>query len=268
MKNLLLLTALALAQSGYAQFDETKIQAPIRDSNEQNLNPTICKGRENMPWDICSILFDDKTEMERSFTFSNYGGNKTVPQSGWGISRSFEFLFEDFARSDMSLLLWDMPDQTESHGHLKMMMFFPRVNLPAIRYENTFQKNTIIVTLPNQEEVFFNAETKEVIGGVLSEKPIAQDNEGNALNPAISYTGKGVVVEADRLNDYPVGLGAEAKNNLATITKKGHKVCKIPVKDLWYTDDAKNGNVFFNKNYITDIAFDKFLKSKCKFSMF
>ncbi len=108
----------------------------------------------------------------------------------------------------------------------------------------------------------------EVIGGVFNEAPMAQDQGGIALNPGITYTGNGVVVEADRINNYPVGVVTEDKNNIATIIKKGFKPCKMPAKDLWFTDENYGGNVFFNKKYVTDQAFDELLKKRCKFSMF
>jgi len=250
-------------------FDETKIQAPLKESNEQSLTGTICRTRQHTRWDVCFNKFENDEEQMKSFNFTNWGENKIVPKSGFGVGRSFEFQFEDFARSDLGLLVWDSPDEVESHGHLKLMMFFPRHILPSIRYVSDAEKDQVIVTLPNKEELIFNGKSYEVEGGVLAEGPIKQDEEGNALNPELVYKGNGVVVEADRLNDYPVGLNAQTgKNNLATIRKKGFKDCKIPVKDLWYTDDAKGGNVFFNKKYVTDKAFDVLLKAKCKFSMF
>ncbi len=249
-------------------FDETKIQVPFVDSNEEYLMNTICKTRTHLWWDYCSTKYENGEEQMKSFKFSNLGENKIVPKSGFGVGRTFEFLFEGFARSDLGLLVWDMPDETESHGHLKLMMFFPRIILPAIRYELIGNQDTVIVTLPNKEEVLFNGQTSEVLSGVLKEDSIKQDSEGNALNPALTYTGVGVVVEADRLNDYPVGITAQSKNNYATIKKKGFKDCKILVKKLWYTDDSKGGNIFLNKKYSTDLAFDELLKKKCKFSMY
>ncbi len=252
-----------------SDYDETIIQAPFVDSNEETLISTVCRTRDHLRWDYCSTRYENGEEQMKSFKFSNVGENKIVPNSGFGVGRDFEFMFEGFARSDMGLLIWDMPDEYESHGHLKLMMFFPRLVMPAIRYVSDANKDEVIVTLPNKEEMIFNGKSKEVLRGVLSEGPIKQDSNGNALNPDFKYSGSGVMMEADRLNDYPVGLSAQtSKNNKATIHKKGFKDCQIPVRELWYTDDSKGGNVFFNKKYITDKAFDTLLKQKCKFSMY
>lgn len=273
MKLLILVTLLAAsslsANSIIPNHDETKIRPPLTDSNEESLETTVCRTRDHLRWDYCSTRYQNGDEQMKNFKFTNWGENKIVPKSGFGIGRDFEFQFEGFARSDLGLLIWDMPDEYESHGHLKLMMFFPRHVMPAIRYASDGTKDHVIVTLPTKEEVVFNGKSYEVISGVLNESPIKQDANGAALNPGLVYTGNGVVVSANRLNDYPVGLAAQqGKNNTATISKKGKKDCKIPVKDLWYTDDAKGGNVFFNKKYVTDAAFDKFLKQKCGFSMY
>jgi hypothetical protein len=261
-----MLVASAAYTAVISDYDETKIQEPFSDSNEEFLEATICRTRDHLRWDYCSSKYANGEEQMKNFKFSNYGENKIVPKSGFGVGRDFEFQFEGFARSDLGLLIWDMPDEYESHGHLKLMMFFPRLVMPAIRYVSDSNKDQLIVTLPTKEEVIFNGKTREIIGGVMSELPLRQDSMGAALNPGVSYIGTGVVVEADRLNDYPVGL--QGKDNIATISKKGHKDCKIPAKELWYTDDNKGGNVFFNKKYVTDEAFDKLLQKKCKFSMY
>jgi hypothetical protein len=266
-----LLLSFSSATFADADFDETKIQAPFHDSNEERLSPTTCSSHVSLRWDHCTKENSNGIEQMINFNFTNWGENKIVPKSAFGVGRSFEFMFEGYARSDLGLLVWDMPDENISHGHLKMMMFFPRLIMPAIRYVSDSEKDLVIVTLPTKEEIVFNGKSKEVISGVMAEEPMKQDKEGNALNPALTYTGSNVVVEADRLNDYPVGfmkLSLLSKNNIATIKKKGFKTCKMPASDLWYTDDDKGGNVFFNKKYITDEAFDLLLKQKCKFSMY
>lgn len=250
------------------EFDETQIQAPFADSNEEKLSTTICRTREHLRWDTCATILDNGEEQMKNFTFGNWGENKIVPKTGFGIGRDFTFMFEGFARSDLGLLIWDSPDERLSHSHLKLMMFFPRLVMPAITYLSDSEKDLVIVTLPTKEEVVFNGKSKEIISGVITEDPIKQDAEGRALNPGLNYRGLGVVVEADQINNYPVGLIAQSKDQWATIKKKGYKDCKILVSELWYTDEAKGGNVFFNKKYVTDEAFNFFLKEKCLFSLY
>lgn len=254
----------------FADFDETLLQAPKKDSDTESIYAVICRTRTHLRWDICSSLRPDNSESVKSFKFSNMGENKIVKKSGFGIGRDFEFLFEDQARSDLGLLIWDMPDQKESHGHLKLMMFFPRTYLPKASYYADDNKDTITVMLPNGEDVIFNGKTKEIIGGVLSEAPMEQDKEGNAIEPQVNYSGAGVVLWAHAINDYPVGLSPKEllANKKAYIKKAGKKLCIVNANELWYTDDSLGGNILFNKKYVTDLAFDRFTKNKCGFSIY
>lgn len=267
MKSMALLTLL-VSTTAFAEFDETIVQPPLKESNEASLYGSRCRTRDHERWDICYNVDANNIATERSFKFQNVGVNKIVPMEGFGTGREFEFQFEDFARSDLGLLVWDSPDEIESHAHLKMMYFFPRKNLPAIRYESDSTKDIVIVTLPTGEEVVFNGKTKEVISGALTEGPIKQKSDGTALAPEVQYNGSGVVVEASAVADWPVGFEGERANKIVSVKKKGQKTCLVPGKDLWYTDHSKGGNVFFNKKLISNEAFDKFLKTRCGFGVF
>lgn len=245
-------------------FDETVIQVPFKESNEHHLSSTRCLTRNHLFWDVCFAV-NPKDEMQfKSFKFKNSGVNKIVPMEGFNLGREYEFMFEDLARSDMGLLLWDSPDEYESHAHLKIMFFFPRDILPAIRYES----DEIIVTLPTKEEVVYDAKTLEIRRGVLKEGPIKQNAKGEALAPNVEYTGSGVVIEASALADWPIGFNAINAKKIVTIKKKGQKNCLVPGQELWFTDSKKGNNVFFNKKLISNDAFDTYLLNRCKFSLY
>ena len=266
MKWSMLFLSLLFSCSAFAEFDETQIQVPINESNEEILFGTTCRSRDH--WDICfSINLLDQRKM-RSFKFMNTGGNPTVPQSGVMIGRDYEFNFEGLARSDMSLLVWDSPDENESHGHLKLMYFFPRDIMPAIRFDDSQGLKTLVVTLPTREEVVFNESTHEVISGALSEAPVKQTSGGHAVAPSVNYIGKGVVVEASALANWPVGFTGDRASKMVLIKKTGHKNCIVPGKELFYTDESKGGNVFFNKKYINDKTFDSYVQNRCGFSIY
>ena len=252
----------------FSDYDETIIKAPLTDSDEESLNGLLCRTRDHLRWDVCYNVFPNNAEKMKSFKFQNAGENKIVPHSGMGIGRDFEFMFEGFARSDVGLLIWDAADEVESHAHLKLMMFFPRLVLPAARFVSNDEVDHVIVTLPTKEEVIFDGKSKEIVSGVLKEGAQAQDAEGYTLNPDIKYNGSGVVIEADAIGNYPVGINSNDKSKMATVKKVGHKDCKVPVRDLWYTDNNKGGNVLFNKKYITDKPLDTYLKRKCHFGIF
>nr|BDT28517.1 hypothetical protein BHI3_19830 [Bacteriovorax sp. HI3] len=267
MKSIVLLAMLS-SVSAYAEFDETLIQAPLKESNEVELNGISCRTRNHNRWDICYDIDRNNNYNETSFKFQNNGVNRIVPMEGFGVGRDFEFQFQDMARSDLGLLVWDSPDEVESHAHLKMMYFFPRNILPAIRYESDAEKDLVIVTLPTEEEVVFNGKTKEIISGALTEGPIKQTSNGTAIAPDVQYNGKGVVVEAAAVADWPVGFEGDKASKIVSVKKKGQKTCLIPGKELWFTDHSKGGNVFFNKKLISNEAFDKFLKGRCGFGIY
>lgn len=249
----------------YANFDETLIQAPFKESNEITLYGLSCRTRNHLQWDFCFNILPDESRVARSFKFKNHGENDIVPNSGLFSGREFEFMFEDQARSDLSLLIWDAPDEFDKNGHLKMMMFFPKNVLWSIRNEYDSTKDHLIVTLPTEEEVIFNAKTREIIGGVFQEGPITTFPNGTAKIPDVTYHGRGVVIESSAIADWPVGVMGP---KYATIKKKGFKNCEVLQKDLWYTDQKKGGNVFFNKKLISNESFDHYVKKKCGFSIY
>lgn len=265
MKTLFLLL---LSTNLYAEFDETLIQAPLRESNEESIYGSSCRTRDHLRWDVCYNVDQSGNYSIRSFKFQNYGPNKIVPNEGFGVGRDYEFQFEGQARSDLGLLIWDSPDENESHAHLKLMMFFPKDILPAIRYESDNEKDLVIVTLPTKEEVIYNGKTKEIISGVIAEGAIKQTTGGTAVSPDVKYTGKGVVIEASAIADWPVGWKANLAAKNVSIKKSGQKTCLVPGKELWYTDESKGGNVFFNKKLISNEAFDAFVKKRCGFSIY
>lgn len=267
MSILILLTSVSTFAE-LPEFDETLVRAPLKESNEMSLYAGGCMTRDHLRWDMCYTIDQQNTYFPRSFLFSNLGGNASVPNEGFSVRRSFEFNFEDLARSDMSLLIWDSPDEIESRGHLKLMTFFPRDVMPAIRYESDSTKDILIVTLPTREEVIFNGKTREIISGALTEGPMKQTNNGSATSPDVQYNGTGVVVESSALADWPVGFEGDLATKTVTIKKKGEKTCFVYGRDLWYTDYTKGGNVFFNKNLYTNAAFDKYLKKNCGFSIY
>jgi len=85
----------------------------------------------------------------------------------------------------MKLLVSDAPDDTTSHITYSAMVFLPRKILPSIKRID----NELIVTLPTKEIVKFNAQTKEIIGGALSEGSMKQEKNKKASPPDIQYRG-------------------------------------------------------------------------------
>lgn len=245
--------------------DETMSVPPFKARVESSLRSMPCRSFGN-GYDICRT---ENGPIEK-FMLANNGGNNIVKKKEYYINRTFEFSFEDQARSDMQLMISDSPDDFTSHATYSVMVFFPRTYLPSVKKNG----DVLDVTLPNGEKVQYNANTREVIGGVFTETPMAQDERGKAKPPGIKYTGAGVVIRADKSGDLPMGDVEDSQGNrkpspvIATISKKGFNDCKVPSKDIWYTDYNKGNNVLMKAELATDQGFDDFVRKKCGFSIF
>lgn len=229
--------------------DAPVIIPPATDRNVHGVKPSKCSWHEG-GYDVC-IFLDNSGPLK--FIFRNIGPNRIV-SSGPARAREWSFNLPGAARQDLSFEIADMPNATVSLTQESFFMVFPRKTLPNIRTEGAKQ----IVTLPTGETVTFNTQTKEVVGGVLSEDaPITQGVR--ALDPAkVSYRGTGVMIRANlRAEDPRLGVGT------ATITKLG-KACKVPLKDLW-PDQSDSSALHFR--FPRDVEFDQYLKRKCGFGI-
>lgn len=235
---------------------------PMQEIATSPLHPLRCSP-SGFGWEQCSSTIDNKIE---GFKVINNGPNSVIKTSEYYIDRTMSFEFSDRARSDMKLLVSDSPDEKTSHTTYSIMLFFPRSVLPTIKRVG----DELEVTLPNKEIVRYNANTREIIGGVFTEGPIAK----HGIAPNIKYKGNGVMIRADKTGDLPYGDiekkdGKKAPSiSTATISKKGFSDCKIKSDDIWYTDYQKDGQVFIKPNLSNDQGMDKFIKERCGFSLY
>jgi hypothetical protein len=206
------------------------------------------------------------------FEFSNHGGNRILPQrydirKNLLFTRDFQFRFDDRARQDIHLAITDWVPSADHQFRLSELMnsvmhFFPRNYLPAI----TSLDGRYLVTLPTGELIQFDARTREIVSGVLSEAPVdLTPNRGARKFPRVGYGGKGVVVRAN-------ARGADPRiGTMATITtgspaadcakdKKCDR-CQVPSRELW----TQNGAVRFK--FSTDADFDRYLRARCGFGL-
>ena len=206
------------------------------------------------------------------FEFSNRGGNTILPNryninKNLLFTRDFQFRFEDRARQDIYLELTDWAPSRDKQFRLSELMssvmhFFPRNNLPAI----VNLGGRIVVTLPTGEEVEFDAESHEVLGGVFSEAPVDLNPDKTTRKfPAVAYTGKGILVRANSRGTDPristtalITTGSPAAN---CERGAGCDRCAVPSKELW---DQK-GAVRFK--FPTDEEFGRYLLVRCGFTL-
>lgn len=251
------------------EYSESDVVVPFREVATSPLLPGSSCVTVDSGWEQCK---KSGTKDIEGFKLRNSGPNNIVKTNEYYINREMSFEFDDRARSDMKLMIVDAPDDTTSHMTWTVMLFFPRSVLPAVKKIG----NELEVTLPNKEIVRYNAKTKEVIGGVFTEGPMRSDpkNKNKAVPADISYTGNGVMIRADKSGDLPYGDielrdGSSARSTtIATVSKKGHKDCKIPSKDIWYTDENKGGNTFIKPELQNDKGVDAFIKLRCGFSLY
>ena len=206
------------------------------------------------------------------FEFSNHGGNPILPPlrdatKNQFFTRDFQFRFDDRARQDIHLMISDWAPSRDRVFRLSELMnslmhFFPRSYLPAI--VNAGDK--IIVTLPTGEDVEFDAVSKEIRAGVLTEAPVdLNPAPAGRKFPAVNYLGQGVVVRADSRGADP-RLGAKAiiaSGAPAPLCDQpgGCRQCEVPAKELW----EQSGAVRFK--FPTDQEFDRYLTARCAFGL-
>lgn len=249
-------------------YSESDVVAPFREVVSENYSSRqMCTTSEN-GYNLCKSYPGNKIE---KFELTNYGPNNIVKSNVPYINRQMTFEFEERASSEMKMLVADAVDDRTSTVTYSIMLFFPRSVLPAIKkIGEVFE-----VTLPNREIVRYNAKTNEVIGGVFTEGPIETNPANKKAMPAnLKYTGAGVMIRADKSGDLPYGdielpNGNPAPStSTATISKKGFKDCRVPSKDIWYTDYKRGSNVFIKPEFSSDKGLDEFVKKKCGFSLY
>lgn len=208
----------------------------------------------------CSSFLTGVTDFElcrnhqtvESFLVRNSGPNEIVDKKDGMTSRVFSFNTEDSSLSDAHLQIDDirMSNSGSTDAKISRLMFFPRSQLPSAKIVD----DKIELTLPNKEKVIFDKKSKQIIGGVLSEKKL-NTNFGQSLSENnVHYSGTGIIIKFD-----------EVKSTSAIISK-GSQTCKVNVSDLWY-DDTKTKRTIFKEQYASDDNLNQYIQKKCGFGM-
>jgi hypothetical protein len=206
------------------------------------------------------------------FEFSNRGGNPILPprhniDKNLFFSRDFQFRFDERARQDIHLYVSDWAPSRDRQFRLSELMnsviyLFPRNYVPAI----ASLAGRTVVKLPTGEEMEFNADTYEVLGGAFAEAPVDLNPDRSARKFAgLRYTGRGVVVRADARGADP-RLGTTATITAAPQASECGEAecagqCRVPSQELW----EQKGAVRFK--FSTDEEFDRYLLVRCGFGM-
>jgi hypothetical protein len=265
---------LALPPIKPVPFPESVIAAPAIDITSAQLKyDTVVFGRTSDTHFPSGWQYRvDRRNQIVGFEFSNRGGNRVLPNrydidKNLLFTRDFQFRFDDRARQDIHLAVTDWPPSADRQFRLSELMntvmhFFPRNYLPAI----TSVEGRYLVTLPTGEQIQFDALTHEIVGGVFSEGPVdLTPNRAARRFPAVTYSGKGVVVRVNARGADP-RLGTTATittGSPAADCPKGKK-CEqgqVPSKELWNQSGAGRFKV------PTDAQFDQYLRLRCGFGL-
>jgi len=206
------------------------------------------------------------------FSIQNVGDNKIVRSSEYKYAeRVFNFDYLEQARQNLSLEIYDTPNEYVSHTMHSYFMFFPRKNMPIFEELS----GTINVTLPTGEKIIFQKESKEIVDGVFVEGPVdVSPDRFKRHYPDLKYTGKGVVLRANARGQSPqigqyentkidMDYGMRGSFDVLIINGTTGQKCRRPKSDFWEPIDVNPIEFKFS----TDEEFDQYLKKNCGFTL-
>lgn len=173
------------------------------------------------------------------FTFLN-DGSATINPVGLkrkGPRREYAFHFADRARENIYLAVNDDVKISGRFSHDNMfreLHFFPRKQLPSLEIDSS--KHLLEVTLPTGEEVFFDEESMEVVGGALKEAPIDFNRSRHLRrNPEVRYQGKYLAITVAQRGESPRRAKVWGQRKFAEIhyPAKYSKTCKVSPAHIW-----------------------------------
>jgi len=203
------------------------------------------------------------------FSFTNSGKNKIAKTSQ--SSRTFHFEYPEQARQNLALLVDDSMNERVSQTMHSYFMFFPRKKLPV--WQEVGEQ--IKVTLPNNEILLFDKDSKMIQGGVFKEGSIDLNKNYLKRNFAdLQYTGRGVLLRVNGRGASPQisyndqkqidkEFGASGAKDVLIINGTTDEKCLRPKADFW--DDMDVSPIIFK--FATDDEFEIYLQNNCGFGL-
>lgn len=247
-------------------YDEIKLDVSCAGS-QRSIFDDIGVDFEYMRVDDSKPCFGpNKSEQEKKiygFLINNSGSDFINPR-GKDIDshRTYNFSYQESARQQIKLTIEEIanPMGRISHWHmLSSFYFIPRKVLPYINIDENLKIAT--VTLPTLEKVVFDLETKEIISGVLTEKPIDySENRHKRKFPQINYAGSGYMIRVNQRGEVPEADMVWGIKKYATISKFG-KSCRVRAHELWDQTGGDSSRFLFK--FPKDEDFYQFIAKKC-----
>ncbi len=173
------------------------------------------------------------------FTITNTGSKRINPKGlkRHNAKRTFDFLFADRAREDIHVMVADDVGVSGRYSHDNMfreLHFFPRNQLPSVRKVDNGKR--LKVVLPTGEAVFFDAWSKEIVGGVLKERAMDTRRDRHARkNPGIKYIGDNLVITVAQRGEAPRRAKVWGKVKYAEVHYPSHyaRACRLSPSLIW-----------------------------------
>ncbi|WP_408095467.1 hypothetical protein ACJVC5_10525 [Peredibacter sp. HCB2-198] len=206
------------------------------------------------------------------FSIENSGDNRIVDATRNPYSqRVFNFDYPEQARQNLSLEVYDAPNDTVSHTMHSIFWFFPRKNVHLVEQRGS----TIDVTLPNGEKMVFHKDSKEIIDGVFTEGPVdVSKDRFKRKYPDLKYQGRGVVLRVNARGQSPqlgqfentkidMEYGTVGSAEVLIMNGQTGQKCRRPKKDFWLPLDVNP----IEFKFPTDEEFDVYLRNNCGFGL-
>ena len=265
-RSIAILGALLASQSPLPALSQTiadlsKVLPPVADG----VSPVVAGDQviRSSPFGDFMITESETTGHILGFNLSNTGPNRIIPvpatEIGTGPDREYQFRFQSRARQDIYFSVTDTPDEFLSNRMESYLYLFPRHNIPAIELiENGAKGEELKVTLPNGEEIVFDAKTKEILRGVFRETAPLDQNPDRFKRKfaALEYSGSGTLIRVNR-------RGGDPRLGTTAVVTQGKKACKIPSSLLFDQNPRSDVNFLFP----TDEGFNALLLKKCGFGL-
>lgn len=173
------------------------------------------------------------------FSLTNSGSKRINPKGlkQHNAKRTYDFLFADRAREDIHVMVSDDVGVSGRYSHDNMfreLHFFPRNQLPSISKVDDGKR--LKVVLPTGEAVFFDAWSKEIVGGVLQELPMDTRRDRHARhNPGIDYRGRNLVITVAQRGEAPRLARVWGKTKYAEVRYPARypRACRLSPALIW-----------------------------------
>jgi len=215
-----------------------------------------------------------KKESVVGFSLINKGSPRVNPKGlrKPGSRREYIFQFADRARENIHLAVNDDVDISGRFSHDNMfreLHFFPRKQLPSIIKSK--QGDQLQVTLPTGERIAFDAQSKEIASGVLSEKPIDFSRDRNRRqNPGVYYKGDYLMITIAQRGEAPRRAKVWGQKKMAEVyyPAKYKQACRVSPRHLW-DQRPKKGDVDPKLTMLhhSDSALFKVVEEKCRWDL-